>query len=219
MTEQLLFPRRVMSISYDQDEILLNILKLHVPAGRFEIDPFYSRGGFYEGSVPQPIHKFDLKPQAPDVRQCSADNLPFDNRSVYSIIADPPFLVYGTDKGINSKMANRFGYYNGPAEMFADFYKFLQEAYRVLGRSGILVFKIQDTISGRKQIWSHCEVYRYAIQVGFYPVDLFLLLSKNRMRPPNEIKTHSARKFHSYFWVMKKVRAGVVDHYKNLLPY
>ena len=41
-----------------------------------------------------------------------------------------------------------------------------------------------------------------AVEYGFYPKDLFILLEKNRLNDGR--KQQHSRKYHSYFWVLKK---------------
>jgi hypothetical protein len=38
----------ISSISYDQGEIINNILRLHVPSYKIDCDPTYSKGNFYK---------------------------------------------------------------------------------------------------------------------------------------------------------------------------
>ena len=208
-----------MSISFNQEEILRDIIDLHLKGEPIQCDPMYSTGGFYRsGIISQPMYFSDINPQLKHVVKLSADDLGFPDNFLKSIILDPPFLVKNYKARETGKMLKRFGYFSNPQEMFFFFDRILKEAYRVLKPQGVLIFKIQDVLNGRKQFFSHCEVYNYAIERGFYPIDLFILMTKNRMTPPNKKNVDHARKHHSYFWVFKKVRAGVVDHYKNLLP-
>ena len=58
-------PELIRSISYDQSEIIRNILSLHVPGGKIDCDPTYSIGAFYKGTgIDPPAFRFDIKPQA-----------------------------------------------------------------------------------------------------------------------------------------------------------
>lgn len=52
----------ISSISDNQDEILSNILRLHIKQYRFDCDLTYSIGVFYK-QIPQPQLKFDKYPQ------------------------------------------------------------------------------------------------------------------------------------------------------------
>ena len=79
------------------------------------------------------------------------------------------------------------------------------EFYRILNENGILIFKCQDKISSGKQYMSHVFIVNQAVQIGFYPKDLFILLSKNRIVANWQAKNQkNARKYHSYFWVFQK---------------
>jgi ubiquinone/menaquinone biosynthesis C-methylase UbiE len=80
----------------------------------------------------------------------------------------------------------------------------IKEFYRVLKDKGVLVCKIQDSISSGKQFLSHIELINQAIKLGFYPKDIFILLSKNVILSPKHNKQQHARKFHSYFVVFNK---------------
>ena len=66
------------------------------------------------------------------------------------------------------------------------------------------MFKCQDGVLSGVNNFTHVAIYGMASQVGFKPVDLFILLAKHRMRDPSHKVQKHARKFHSYFWVFKK---------------
>ena len=81
----------------------------------------------------------------------------------------------------------------------------MKEAYRILKKDGILIFKCQDKISSGKQYLSHVFIINEAIKIGFYPKDLFVLLAKNRLVAQWQVKSQkNARKYHSYFIVFQK---------------
>jgi len=62
----------IKSTSYDQQEIIRNIVKLHCTDG-IEVDPTYSKGVFYTNAPDiEPMLKFDLFPQTEDTKQSSA---------------------------------------------------------------------------------------------------------------------------------------------------
>ena len=122
---------------------------------------------------------------------------------------DPPFLAT-TGKSLyenkeNNIINKRFGVYPSESELHQFYVDSLLEAYRVLSNNGVLIFKCQDKISSGKQYISHCFIYNAAVRIGFYPKDLFILLSKNRLVADWQLKNQkNARKFHSYFWVFQK---------------
>jgi len=196
----------IKSISYSQDEILKNIIKLYCPGG-FELDPTYSVGNFYK-KIKQPKYKFDINPVRSDVIKADSIDLPLRNESIGSIVFDPPFLATrGNVKGSRKKsniIIKRFGYYDNMKDLWNYYQLSLKEFYRVLKDKGVLVCKIQDSISSGKQFLSHIELINQAIKLGFYPKDVFILLSKNVILSPKHNKQQHARKFHSYFTVFKK---------------
>ena len=68
-----------------------------------------------------------------------------------------------------------------------------------------IYYKCQDKVSSGKQYMSHVFVMDTAVETGFYPKDLFVLLAKNRLVADWQTKNQKhARKFHSYFCVFQK---------------
>lgn len=202
----------IKSISYDQVEIIKNILELHVPNKIIDCDPTYSKGNFYNNTgVSEPKYKFDLYPQTKDTIQADARNLPLENESINCIMFDPPFLATkGKSLEIDNdsnKINKRFGVYPSEQELHQFYIDAMKEFYRVLKDDGILIFKCQDKVSSGKQYMSHCFVWEQAVKIGFYPKDLFILLAKNRIVADWQLKNQkNARKFHSYFWVFQKCK-------------
>ena len=199
----------IKSISFEQAEIIKNILKLHVKNGIIDVDSTYSKGIFYKNNgIQKPKYKFDISPQTNDTVKASADNLPLENESIDCLIFDPPFLAT-TGKSLTEGDGNiinkRFGVFPSEVKLFEFYVRALKDTYRVLRQNGIMIFKCQDKISSSKQYISHCFVYNEAIKIGFYPKDLFILLAKNRIVADWQLKNQkNARKFHSYFWVFQK---------------
>jgi hypothetical protein len=75
----------VKSISYDQPEIIKAILHLHVPAGRIDCDPTYSKGNFYKNTgIESPRYKFDIEP-IEGVEFGDSRNLPLINNSIKAL--------------------------------------------------------------------------------------------------------------------------------------
>jgi hypothetical protein len=202
--------RLVKSISYSQEEIIKNIMKLY-KIECFDLDPTYSTGNFYK-KIPKPRLKFDIEPQISEVQKADCTKLPLNNSSVRSIMFDPPFIAgIPTPTAKKGIISSRFGSYmsiprkNGLWEMYR---KALIEFYRILEIGGVLVIKCQDTISDGNQFLSHVELINYAYLLGFYPKDLFVLLAENRVIKPYPEQKHS-RKYHSYFLVFIKQKSPV----------
>lgn len=200
----------IKSTSYNQSEIIKNIIKLHVPQGYIDCDPTYSKGNFYKDTdIVKPKYKYDILPQLNEVQKADARDLPLDDSSLNCIMFDPPFLAT-TGKSLsknddNNIINKRFGVYPNEKSLHNFYVDAMKEFYRILKPKGILIFKCQDKISSSKQYMSHCFVYANAIKIGFYPKDLFVLLAKNRLVADWQLRNQKhARKFHSYFWVLEK---------------
>lgn len=197
----------IKSVSYDQEEIIRNIIKLHVPQGYIDVDSTYSKGNFYK-NIKAPKYKFDIQPQTMNTIQACATNLPLKDSSVNCIMFDPPFLAT-TGKSLyssanNNILSKRFGVFPTEEKLY-EFYKLsLIESYRILKLNGVLIFKCQDKVSSGKQYLSHVIVINYASKIGFYPKDLFILVAKNRIISGKHKNQKHARKFHSYFLVFEK---------------
>ena len=194
----------ISTIGYDQDQMLADILSLHLN-GIIELDPTYSKGVFYKnGKIPQPLHKFDLFPQTEDTVKASAEKLPFWPNSVESIVFDPPFIVGHTKEKPTGIIGKRFHGFAYIEDLWHWYDLCLAEHYRILKKGGKLVFKCQDTVSSGKQWLSHVHIINEAEKLGFYTKDLFILLAKSRLIGHNHSNQKHARKFHSYFIVFEK---------------
>ena len=205
----------IKSTGYDQSEIIRNILKLHVPEGRIDCDPTYSTGAFYNGTgIEKPVLRYDIKPQNEDVVMADARHLPLEDESLSCMILDPPFLATKgkslSAKNKSNRINRRFGVYPDEKSLHQCYADMLREAYRLLKKDGILIFKCQDKVSSGKQYMSHVFVAKTAVEMGFYPKDLFVLLSKNRLVAGWQIRNQKhARKYHCYFWVFQKTNRRI----------
>ncbi len=196
----------IQSIGYDQHEIIMDILQLHCPDG-IELDPTYNVGGFYRHSgIPRPKYCFDITPLRPECEKADCRQLPLPAGSVRSIIFDPPFMATSFKSGNVGKMASKYGFINTMPELHSLYEDSLKEFSRVLIPRGILIFKCQDSVNGRRNYFTHVWVMNKAEEIGFRAIDLFVKLSKNVMRSWNHQNQNYARKHHCYFWVFKKMK-------------
>lgn len=199
----------VTSISYSNDEIIKNIMLLN-KIDRFCLDCTYSTGVFWK-NLPQPVNKTDLLPKSEDVIKSDSSYLPFKDLSMQSIMFDPPFIITGGnhhEQQIGSSIiGKRFEGYKNFEDLKKHYIGTIREGFRLLKDSGIMVIKCQDIVSSGKNHFTHCMVMDMAMDVGFYPKDLFILMAKNRINSFNgEVwkNQYHARKHHSYFWVLSK---------------
>lgn len=210
----------IKTTSYSQAEIIKNILELHIPNKKIDVDPTYSKGNFYKNTgIAAPKYRFDINPQVQGVQFGDSRKLPLEDCSVECEMFDPPFLAT-TGKSLSANDDNniinkRFGVYPSETELHQFYIDSMKEAYRILKPNGILIFKCQDKISSGKQYLSHVFIINEAIKLGFYPKDLFVLLAKNRLVAEWQVKNQkNARKYHSYFIVFQKSNK-VIEYVKR----
>lgn len=203
----------IKSIDYDQNNILKNIIKLHIPKGVIDCDITYSKGNFYKQGIERPEHIFDKFPQSDEVKLLG-DTIPLENESIDSIVIDLPFVVGGIKKVHDYRegsciIAKRFEQYHSMKELFNSYEHWIQESYRVLKPNGVLVFKCQDTVSAKKQYLIHVTSIIEMSKCGFYIKDLINLAAKNRIISPKHNNQQHARKYHSYFLVAEKKSTNI----------
>ena len=204
----------IRNISFDQADIIRKILRLHVPGGKIDCDPTYSIGAFYNGTgIEPPLLRFDINPQAEGVAQADARHLPINDSSINCMMIDPPFLAT-TGKslagGTGNRINRRFGVFPDEKSLHGFYRDELKEAYRVLKPGGVLIFKCQDKTSSGKQYFFHCFVWQAAIEAGFYPLDLFILLAKSRLVADwQRANQKHARKYACFFWVFQKTNKHI----------
>lgn len=211
----------IKSINYNQHEIIRDIIELHNNGRPIDADITYSKGKFYgsfidsEGQrfdIEQPKYKFDVFPLFDDVVKIEKDgNILLEDNSIDSLMIDLPFVItsptspsLSTTNDGNNVIIKRFAFYSSKKEMFDSYKHWIEEAYRVLKKGGILIFKCQPTISSARQIMTNLYSCNVAEEVGFYIKDEFILLAKNRLIGNVKNQQH-ARKYHSYFYVFKKI--------------
>ena len=139
----------IKSISYDQSEIIKDILRLHVKKQEIDCDATYSKGNFYNKTgIKPPAYKFDILPAYDAVECADSRALPLADDVIDCMMFDPPFLAttgksLAEDNGSN-RINKRFGVYPTEKELHRFYIDSLKEAYRVLRDDGILIFKCQD---------------------------------------------------------------------------
>ena len=193
----------IPSVFYNQTKMLGAIMHLYGP---IEADLTYSEGVFWR-DLPKPWVRSDLLPTGNVVADFTA--LPFQSRSLGSIMIDPPFLIHGSLKpDLASEnycvMQTRFSGYRTRHDLFTSYYMAIAEAYRVLKPGGYLHFKTQDTVTSSSQVMSHCHVWQAATQIGFDVEDLFIMIATSKMVGGNHAVQQHARKWNSFVWSFRK---------------
>lgn len=198
----------VRSVYTSNYEVIKNIMTLY-NIEQFDLDCTYSKGLFWK-NLPQPKIKTDLVPVTDDTIQANSEHLPFEDNSMKSVMCDLPFVIagksYKENKEGSSVIAKRFEGYTTYNDLKRNYYNTLKELYRICDKDGFVVFKCQDSVSGGLNYFTHAMVFNMALEFGFYPRDLFVLVAKMRINSfgTKWKKQEHSRKFHSFYWVFEK---------------
>ena len=165
----------------------------------------FNKGMFYKNTIEKPVLRFDLNSEKRgyDALQADACHLPVKDSSIGCMILDPPFMFGTHGQTKNSVINKRYTMFDNFAELKKCYQGILFEAYRILKRNGLLIFKCQDYTDNRTTM-THCLVWMWAVQIGFYAKDIAILnLPIAKIHNGNLVQRH-LRKSHCYFWVFQK---------------
>lgn len=209
----------IKNISFDQSEILHNILLLYNNGETFDCDMTASELKFYnyrkgnKYTIKEPKYLFDVYPMREDIKQITPFNpLPLEDKSIHSIVCDLPFVIspHTAPSAMNPKKGSnliqkRFSSWYPYMDAYENMYYWIKEMARVINDGGIIVYKMQNTISGSVQHSFEEFAFMCAQKFGLYPVDKFILQAKARLISSSKIKKQQhARKYTSVFYVFQK---------------
>lgn len=194
----------IKSVEDSQHKILRSILRLYIPSKTFDCDLTYSKGYFYKYRIPKPTLKFDTHPQLIEEKVLPLeDAYQLEPASLESVIVDLPFIIRDSDSG-KSVIDKRYNSFRNVSDMESAYEGMMSLSNHILKEGGILIVKTQDVNSNGKQIWVHQIVERIAGELHFSIEDLFICVSSHVMTRADLSKQHHARKYHSYFYVLRK---------------
>ena len=211
----------IRNISFDQKEILYNIMTLHNNGKAFDCDMTASALKFYDknidknkpNQIPIPKILFDVYPQSEDIIKIEPFKpLPLADNSIHSIVIDLPFCIspHNAPSVLNPKngsniIQKRFSSWYPANEGYENMYWWLSESNRVIDDGGIIIYKMQSTVSGGKQHQFTPFSFIVAQSLGLYVLDEFILEAKARLISSSKYKAQQhARRYTSTFWVFKK---------------
>jgi len=191
------------SVFNNEQELLKAIISLHLNGKDIELDPMFNHGAFYKDGVNKPKYTFDIAPNPLyHTNYGDAKNLFFRNNDIESMILDPPFMFGIHGKTLENTCVKRYTMYDSLKTLEFEYKQILIESYRILKPDGILIFKCQD-YTDSKTTMTHCLVYNWAVDLGFYAKDLAILNKEHKIFNGNTKQRH-LRKTHTYFWVFQK---------------
>jgi len=193
----------IKSIQNSDRDILVSIKTMFLDNKNFDLDPCYSTGKFYE-DLERPIIKMDKTPQDDEVIQNDImSGIDLKDNSIKSIVFDPPFMFGTHGQTKNNIMTKRFTMFDSWQELEDMYRKSLSEFHRILVRGGYVAFKCQDYTDSKTTL-THCYVWKWALEQGFKVEDLFIMAFKGGRVWNSKLVQRHARKYHSYWFVLKK---------------
>lgn len=207
------------NISTDQSEILKWIIELYCDGNGFDCDitaselKFYGKRPKCKYEIPVPRILMDVYPMRDDIIKITPFNkLPLEDNSIQSIVCDLPFVC--SPKTSKSKLekregtniiSNRFSSWYPMDEGYENIYWWINECKRVIKEDGIVIFKMQGSVSGGIQHFLPEFSALCACDAGLYLLDQFFVEAENRLIPFSRIKKQMhARKYTATFWVLQK---------------
>ena len=197
--------KHIYSFFNNEQTCIQSILDIHNDGNDIDLDPMYNQGMFYKDTVAIPKLRFDLDAERKgyNATQGDATDLPIKDESVHCMILDPPFMFGSHGQTKNNRINKRYTMFDSFEDLKKCYIGIIREAYRVLSKNGILIFKCQDYTDNRSTM-THCLVWLWAVQNGFYAKDIAILnLPKSKIYNGSLQQRH-LRKTHCYFWVFQK---------------
>lgn len=198
--------KHIYSFFNNEQELLKSVLDIHNDGNPIDLDPMYNQGMFYKnGIVTRPTLRFDLNASKNwyDAQDGDATNLPLESNSLNCIILDPPFMFGRHGKTDGNRCRIRYTMFDNYQQLETCYKGILAEAYRILKKNGICIFKCQD-YTDSKTTMTHCLVWQWAQECGFYAKDIAILNLDKPKIYNGALKQKHLRKTHCYFWIFKK---------------
>jgi tRNA G10 N-methylase Trm11 len=197
-------------------DLIKNVCKLYAPKGSKIADVTWGKGAFWKkvslddydfyGSDIKPDDRVEDKDFSKYPKNMLFETdfraLNYESNTFDVVVLDPPYVhnpgKMFVDNTYNNVATTKGFYHKDIMQLYFDG---MIEARRILRQDGFLWVKCQDQIESGKQKWSHIEIYDFALEMGMYPKDLFVLHQEGK--PAIQHKQQHARRNHSYLWVFQ----------------
>lgn len=194
-----------MSVFEKETDLLKAVIDVHLGGSDIDADFTYFKGNFYKDGINRPKFCYDINPQFDYVIQQDNSIYYFgdtlDERK-QSIMIDPPFMIASRPSQKDFYSSGTHGYYESFNELEDSYVGMLRNAFLNLDNNGICIFKCQD-FTDSKTILTHCHVWQWAIETGFYVKDIVILNKTNKVYNGSKKQRHF-RKTHTYFFILQK---------------
>lgn len=193
---------RHLSVFETDTDVLKAFDDIYLKNEWYDLDATYSKGVFYK-DLPQPRLKSDLVPLSDDVVQADSRELDFiPNKSLKSIVFDPPFLFRNRKSANNDRMSRRFSYFKTFEELIEMYMESIDCFYRKLTGGGYLFIKCQD-MTDNKFYCTHNDIINFATELGFVLKDVAIKVAKSKLQRDAK-QQNCVAKIHSYWLVFQK---------------
>ena len=194
---------RYLSVFYSDEEILKALSDIHLKGNWYDLDCTFSKGNFYK-NIQEPQLKSDLTPLRKDVIKSDSSSLQFvSDKSLKSIIFDPPFLFRNRKSINNDKMSKRFTFFQSYEEVIEMYTNSLICFKEKLQKGGYVFFKCQD-MTDNKFYDTHTDTINIAKNIGFTLKDIAIKVNKTKLQRDDK-QQNCVAKVHSYWLVLKAI--------------